>query len=250
MIIAAAREGNLNVYRSRFSRRLSTIATGLVPGSKAESLYSFEQVKQSKTGLDFKIRHEKKEFAIKSPMLGRFNAENITAAFAMASELGVPQEKIVSAIKYFKGIKRRFEKRLEGNVTVLDCHAPTPDKVASVLESVREVYDKKIIAVFEPNIGGRERASSAKYDDAFKNADMVIIPRLTKLKIAEGKETPMEGGELVATILKTHKDCRYIEDDNNLLNFLVSQAKNGDVIVFLGSHGFRGMIEETVRKLT
>ena len=182
-------------------------------------------------------------------MFGRYNAENITAAFATASELGVPSEKIVAAIKDFKGIKRRFEKRFEGEVTVLDCHAPTPDKVASVLASVREVYDKQIIAVFEPNIGGRERASATKYDDAFKNADVVVIPHLTKLKTSDDKEKPMEGDELATTIGKMHKNCLYIEDDNNLVNFLVSQVKRDDVIVFLGSHGFRGMIEETVKKL-
>ena len=77
-------------------------------------------------------------------MFGRFNAENITAAFAVACELGVPPKKIASAIADFKGIKRRFEKRFEGDVTVFDCHAPTPDKVASVLASLREVYNKRM----------------------------------------------------------------------------------------------------------
>jgi UDP-N-acetylmuramate: L-alanyl-gamma-D-glutamyl-meso-diaminopimelate ligase len=214
-----------------------------------EYSYLYQNIKHSKNGLKFDISHKGKKTSITSPMLGRFNAENITAAFAMANELGVSQDKIVSAINDFKGIKRRFEKRFEGNVTVLDCHAPTPDKVASVLTSVREVYDKKIIAVFEPNIGGRERASAAKYDNAFKDSDMVIVPRLTKLKIAEDKEAPMEGGELASTIGKTHRDCRYMEDDNNLVNFLVSQVKKDDVIVFLGSHGFRGMIEEVIERL-
>jgi UDP-N-acetylmuramate-alanine ligase len=114
---------------------------------------------------------------------------------------------------------------------------------------LREVYDKKIIAVFEPNQGGRERASSAKYDNAFKDADMVVIPRLTKLKTSSEKETPMEGDELAATISKTHKNCLHIEDDKKLVDFIVSQIKKGDVIAFLGSHGFRGMIEETIRMI-
>jgi UDP-N-acetylmuramate-alanine ligase len=110
---------------------------------------------------------------------------------------------------------------------------------------LREIYEGKIIAVFEPNIGGRERESAAKYDGAFKDADLVIIPRLTKLKVAEdGKKRPMEGEELAAVIGKTHGDVRYMEDDKNLVDFLKSNAEKGDVIVFLGSHGFRGMIEE------
>ncbi|MDR3558303.1 MAG: Mur ligase family protein, partial [Candidatus Pacebacteria bacterium] len=217
-------------------------------GKNASADYSYDNVRPSKSGLQFDVTHKGKKTCVISPMFGRFNAENIAAAFAMASEIGVPTEKIVAAINDFKGIKRRFEKRLEGDVTVFDCHAPTPDKVASVLASLREVYDKKIIAIFEPNIGGRERASAAKYDGAFKDADTVIIPRLTKLKISDEKEAPMEGAELAETISKTHKNCALIEDDEKIVQTAVSQAKKDDIIVFLGSHGFRGMIEETVEK--
>ena len=91
----------------------------------------------------------------------------------------------------------------------------------------------------------------AKYDNAFFNADMVIIPRLTKLKVPEGDiERPMEGNELALTIGKTHKNVVYLENDEILVKTLIDTTKEGDIIVFLGSHGFRGMIEETVKKLT
>ena len=88
---------------------------------------------------------------------------------------------------------------------------------------------------------------------------MVIIPRLTKLKIAtanidtnnsgDHSNTPMEGDELAATIAKTQKNTTFIDDDKALVDYLISNTKKGDVIAFLGSHGFRGMIEEVVEKL-
>jgi UDP-N-acetylmuramate: L-alanyl-gamma-D-glutamyl-meso-diaminopimelate ligase len=216
--------------------------------------YSFEQVKQSETGLDFKIRYGKEISAVKSPMLGAFQAENITGCFAMASELGVPTEKIIAAIASFKGMRRRLEKRLDGEtaksgVTIFDDIAHSPEKAASTLKELRSIYDGKIIAIFEPNIGGREREAAAKYDDAFKDADMVIIPRLTKLKTSTEIEAPMEGEELAATISKTHANVHTIADDQKLVDILATTAKKGDTIVFLGSHGFRGMIEEAVKKL-
>lgn len=227
-----------------------------VPGKKAiyygKALgadYSYKNIKQSKTGLEFEISHKGKKISVASPLLGAFQAENITGCFAMAHELGVSPEKIIAAIASFKGMRRRLEKRLDGDVTVFDDIAHSPEKAASVLKELRSIYDGKIIAIFEPNIGGRERASAAKYDNAFKDADMVVVPRLTKLKIGE-KDAPMEGDELAATILKTHKNAVYIEDDGKLVGNLISQAKKGDTIVFLGSHGFRGMIEETVKKLS
>lgn len=219
-------------------------------GKTPQADYSYHSIVHTKQGLSLKIKNGENEYEIKSPMLGRFNAENITGAFAMAVEIGIKPEIAIQAITDFKGIKRRFEKRFEGDVTVMDCHAPTAEKASSILESTREVYDKKIIAIYEPNIGGRQRSSSSMYDNAFNNADMVIIPRLSPLKVAEGDiERPMEGDELAQTIAQTHKNVVYIGDDTELVRVAKDTAKKGDIIVFLGSHGFRGMIEETVKSL-
>ena len=219
--------------------------------------YSYHNVFPTKKGIFFKIDKKTtgETFSIESPMLGRFNVENIAGCFAMASEIGIASAKIIEAIASFKGIKRRLEKRFEGEVTLLDCHAPTAEKAQSVLESIREVYDKKIVVVYEPNIGGRQRESIAKYDNAFAKADLVVIPRLTKLKIAAESATdntpekPLEGNELANCISKTHKKVAYVEDDATVVEKITAEAKTGDVIAFLGSHGFRGMIEETIAKL-
>ena len=219
-------------------------------GSNLENDYYFHSIEHNKEGLTFSIDNDNSTYKIHSPMLGRFNTENITGAFAMAHKISIPAEKIIEAINDFKGIKRRFEKRFEGEVTVLDCHAPTAEKASAVLESIREVYKNKIIAIYEPNIGGRQRASAGTYDHAFKSADIIIIPRLTKLKVSSEKDqTAIEGDELAAIIGRTHPQTKYVEDDPEVIKLIISQAKTGDVIVFLGSHGFRGMIEEVVSNL-
>ncbi len=209
--------------------------------------YKYHSISHTRNGISFTVDNNGKSYNIKSPMIGRFNVENITGCFTMAIEIGISPEIIINSIADFKGIKRRFEKRYEdSSKTVFDCHAPTADKVASVLESLREIYSEKITAIFEPNIGGRQRSSAHLYKDVFKNVDTVVIPRLTKLKIGEG-ELPMDGHELSEEIKKSHSDVRFIEDDIDL----VKQAiLSGDIIVFLGSHGFRGMIEETIKALT
>lgn len=220
-------------------------------GKSTDAAYHYHSIVPTKNGLDFVINHAGTSWKIHTPMLGRFNAENITGVFAMAHSIGIEPEKIIQAIADFKGIKRRFEKRFEGEITVFDCHAPTPEKAASVLKSIREVYGKTIIAIYEPNIGGRQRASAAMYDNAFKDADVVLIPHLTKLKVDENAANkPLEGDELTAIIGKTHTHVQYQKDDKNLVNYVRSEAHSGDVVVFLGSHGFRGMIEEVVAGLT
>lgn len=226
---------------------------------KNDADYSYGNVSQSKDGLEFEIVHQSKSFKIESPMLGSFQAENITGCFAMAHQIGIAPEKIIAAIASFKGLKRRLEKRLDGadsnppaggDVTIFDDIAHSPEKAASTLKELRQIYSGKIIAIFEPNIGGREHEAVVKYSNAFKDADIVLVLRLTKLKVAgDDSNQPMEGHELAAVISKTHKDCHCIEDDAKLVEMAVSQTKKGDIIVFLGSHGFRGMIEETVKRL-
>lgn len=183
-------------------------------------------------------------------MLGLYQAENITGCFAMAKSIGIKTEKIIEAISKFNGLKRRMEKRLEGDITIIDDIAHSPEKAFSVIDTLKSIYSEKIIVIFEPNIGGRNRESREKYNNAFSKADTVIIPRLTKLKIDENaKEQPMDGQELRDTISKTHSNVKYIEDDQVLIDYLKSESKKGDVIAFLGSHGFRGMIEEAAKVL-
>lgn len=212
-------------------------------GSK-DADYVCTDIKQTKNGLDFKING----IDIHSQLIGKFQAENITGCFAMASELGIDQKTIIEAIASFKGMKRRLERRYDGNITVFDDIAHSPEKASTVLNNLREIYQGRIFAIFEPNIGGRSRESIVKYNNAFKDANIVIIPRLTKLKIGDN-DKPMEGNELAKTILKTHSSVTYIEDDNNLIKYLIENTKKGDCIAFLGSHGFRGMIEELITYL-
>lgn len=219
-------------------------------GKSEDAEYKYENLKSSTEGIEFEIAYHGKTYHIESPLLGGYNAENITGCFAMAKECGIAPGDITDAIKTFHGMKRRLEKRYENKVTVIDDIAHSPEKAKSVLATLRSIYPGLITAVYEPNIGNRTPQSKPEYKDAFKDADTVIIPRLSKLKVdAENPEKTFDGVELAKTIEENHKDVNYFESDEALVEFLTTARIEGDVIAFLGSHGFRGMIEETVKKL-
>jgi UDP-N-acetylmuramate: L-alanyl-gamma-D-glutamyl-meso-diaminopimelate ligase len=216
-------------------------------GADEKSDYKFSDVKTNTNGIQLKILHGDAEHNLSSPMYGRYMAENICGAFAMAHEIGIPPEKIISAIGEFHGIKRRLEKRGQTNLgtVIYDDIAHSPVKARSILQTLKEICSGKIFAVFEPNTGNRQISSIASYDNCFQNADEVVIPRLTKVKInEETKKAVMEGAHLRDVIARTHKNVRLIEDDAELVEYLKTAAGPSDVIVFLGSHGFRGMIEK------
>lgn len=224
--------------------------------AKTKADYAYDAVKVSPEGLVFDIIAGGKTFAVESQLLGAYNAENITGCFAMAHKTGIEPEKIIAAIKTFQGMKRRLEKRVDGattkeGVTIIDDIAHSPEKARSVLATLRSIYTGLIIAVYEPNIGNRTPQSKPEYKDAFEAADTVVIPRLSVLKVdAANPEKTFDGAELAATIGENHKDVHYIDVDDDLVAYLALGRLKGDVIAFLGSHGFRGMIEEVVKKLS
>ncbi len=215
--------------------------TSVVTYGKQKSNYIYEDVTQTKAGLTFTIENVGEVYEISSPMLGDYMAENICGAFVMAKEIGIQPEKIISAIAKFDGIKRRLEKRgtTKTGADVYDDIAHSPIKAKSVLDTLKNIYTEKIIAVFEPNTGNRQAESLPDYDNQFSSATEVIIPRLTKVK------TPgsIEGEELRNVIAKTHSDVKYFDLDEELINYLKTNTADNDVIVFMGSHSFRGMIE-------
>src|SRR3989344_1659725 len=232
-------------------------------GTRSSADYQYVKVGESRDGIRFGIVKGNDATAIESSMIGSFQAENITGCFVLAKEIGIPTKTIISAIASFTGIKRRFEKRFEnGRVTVFDCHAPTPEKARAVLRDLRKIYPStssgqaRLIAVYEPNIGGRTHESAIKYTDAFSAADAVIIPQLTKLKIDPASPIrPIEGRDLASLIARGHSNVEYIPNDEKLVSELVNlgvqplSEETAIVIVFLGSHSFRTMIEQVVERL-
>ncbi|MBP9732442.1 MAG: hypothetical protein KBD29_03225 [Candidatus Magasanikbacteria bacterium] len=211
--------------------------------------YTYSNLVSNKNGIEFDIAHDNKTYHIHSPFISEYQAENITGSFALAHSIGIEPDSIIKSIASHQGLRRRMEKRLDGDVTVIDDIAHSPAKASSALSTVRKITKGNVIALFEPNTGNRQPSAAKGYDHAFKDADMVIIPRLTIIKTDKDADKPFDGIELASVISNTHTNTQYIEDDAVLIETLVTKAKKGDSIVFLGSHGFRGMIEELINKL-
>ncbi len=216
--------------------------TPVITYGKSNSNYIYEDIVQTKSGLTFTIENVGEVFEISSLMLGDYMAENICGAFVMAKEIGIEPQRIVSAIAKFNGIKRRLEKRGQTSTgaAVYDDIAHSPIKAKSALATLKNIYSGKIIAIFEPNTGNRQAESFPDYDNQFSDATEVIIPRLTKVKTPDC----IEGEELANVIAKTHNNVKYFDVDEELINYLKTNTTANDVIVFMGSHSFRGMIEE------
>ncbi len=225
----------------------------IIPAAKApvitygyrHSNYIYDDIYQTKNGVEFTIENFGKAYNLSSSKLGDFTAKNICGVFIMATELGVEPTRIIEAIKKFQGIKRRLEKRgtTVNGADIYDDIAHSPAKAEAILNNLKNIYPGKIYTIFEPNTGNRQSEAFPEYDNHFSNADEVLIPRLTTVK------TPgsVDGQKLTEIISKTHSHARYIENDDDLVNYLKTAPLSNDAIVFMGSHSFRGMIESVLK---
>ncbi|MEK7084004.1 MAG: Mur ligase family protein [Patescibacteria group bacterium] len=219
-------------------------------GKTDDNDYQYSNIQLSMDGISFDMVHRGTTHHAESDQLGDYLADNFTGCFALCQEIGIPAEKILASIQTFKSIKRRLEKRYADGVTVFDDIAHSPKKAEAVLRTLRTIANGRIIAVFEPNTGNRFPESIPGYADAFRDADTVIIPRLSTIKRDPNKPAPLDGNDLADVIRKTHPNVEHLDDDEALVTYISSQTKKGDIVVFLGSHGFRGMIEALVEKLS
>lgn len=250
-LVAMIPKDGLIVMSEKVTRMQNAECRILRYGMESGSDYQYSNVMQSKDGITFTIKHHSEFCILHSALPGDYMADNMTGCFAMAHTIGIAPEKIIAAIQSFKSVKRRLEKRYDGSISVFDDIAHSPSKAAAVIGALKKVYQKRVIAVFEPNTGNRQKESIPGYDNAFKDADIVFIPRLTKVKTdPNDPNPPLEGDALSKVIAKTHSDVRYRDIDEDLIDELVAESAPGDVIIFLGSHGFRGMIEDLCSRLS
>ena len=218
--------------------------------------YSYEINSLSSQRSCFTVYNQNKilgEFETK--LFGEHMIENLTAGIAMADMIGLEIKKIKQAVSSFQGVKRRLElKSSKRNIFIFDDLAHSPIKAKGSLKAIRLYFPQaRIFAIYEPNVGNRTETSKKFYNKAFSCANSVLIPRLSKTKTNAKQEKRMDGKELAQIIQQKNKKnlkVFYFEEDDKLVNFLEMKTKPGDVIIFLGSHSFRGMIEQSVRQIS
>ncbi|MBN1916134.1 hypothetical protein JW796_04055 [Candidatus Dojkabacteria bacterium] len=236
-------------YVDNFKKLVESVPQdGLIVASK-EGENIEEVVENAKAKVIF-YEYNEKDFSYKTKLIGKHNKINITGAATLARNLDIPAEAIKDGIETFSGIKRRLEVRMNINdCMVIDDFGSTPSKARGSLSAVKEEYPKhKIVVVFEPNAGNRTKEAIPLYNSVFKNATEVIIPRLSTTKTRD-RLFRLGGKELSEVISKTHNKVNYFPIDNELIDHLI-KIKGKRIILFTGSHGFRGMIEKTIESIS
>jgi UDP-N-acetylmuramoyl-L-alanyl-D-glutamate--2,6-diaminopimelate ligase len=167
---------------------------------------------------------------LRTRLRGRFNVANVLGAVAAGRLLGLPDAAIASGVEHVAAIPGRLEAVEEGQpFTVLVDYAHTPDALANVLRTARELATGQLVCVFGCG-GDRDRAKRPLMGRTAQE----LADRLVVTSDNPRSEDP---GEIIRDILAgTGEDADVeIEPDRRLaIRHAVAGAAEGDVLVIAG----------------
>lgn len=126
--------------------KAKTFSYGITP----QADFSIRQVEYDLGGTSFIIHHSKKEYKIKTSLIGEFNAYNAAAAFAVSKLNGLDDIQIILGINSTPQIPGRFEVISEGYRNVIVDYSHTSDSLEKAIKAIHKLNKNysKIITVF------------------------------------------------------------------------------------------------------
>lgn len=203
---------------------------------------------QDRAGTKFTIFHAGKESDFTMALAGRHNGSNAVAALALLTELGVDDHILSKGMALFKGVKRRQEVRgVVNSVTVIDDFAHHPTAIRETIDAIRARYAHgRLWAIFEPRSNtSRRNIFEAELASSFKNADKTIIADV--FHATDIPEAERLKPETVVEAINNHGGSAYfIPGTDNIVEFVVNNAVQGDTILVMSNGAFDNIHEKLI----
>jgi UDP-N-acetylmuramate--alanine ligase len=163
-------------------------------------------------------------------MPGRHNVENAIAASSLALKIGVDPGNLREGLRTFRGVSRRFEKRIDRpDIVFIDDYAHHPREIDAFLSSVRELYPgKRITGIFQPHLFSRTRDHAAEFAQSLATLDEVIL-----LEIYPAREVPVPGINSRWLLGQIPHDAKEVCSKEDLVEEL--RARHLQVVVTMGA---------------
>lgn len=216
--------------------------------SKKNNLYA-AKVEMHDMDSEFDCTYQRKDigrFKLRIP--GKHNILNGMAAIVVGLEIGLEPNVIRSAIYQYKGAERRFQVKASiDDIMVVDDYAHHPAEIAATLKVARNMRHKRLISVFQPHRYTRTKFLKKEFAQAFSNTDYLVLT-----DIYAANEKPIYGVtsmNIYDDVIKIKKiNANYIIREK-LLEYLISFARPGDLILFLGAGDIGRLSGEFIPRL-
>ena len=200
-------------------------------GLSAPADFMAEEIRLDLAGTRFRATTPVGAIEITTPLLGRFNVENVLAALATAVVFEVPLESAVVGLRATT-VPGRLERIDVGQpFTVLVDYAHTDDALRKLLETVRQLGPKKVITVF--GCGGDR-------DHTKRPLMGAVAARLSERVVVTSDNPRSEPPEaIIEAILRGMNGNRGAEhlaipDRREAIQTALAMAAPGDVVVVAG----------------
>ena len=169
---------------------------------------------------------------VRTPLLGRFNVQNLLAALGAALALGVPAELALVGLESVAQVPGRLERVNAGqDFTVIVDYAHTDDALKNLLETVRELGPSRVITVFGCG-GDRDRTKRPLMG--------AVASRLSDVAIVTSDNPRSEPPEAIVEDIQrgmnrqSRAERHAIVDRRDAIGRALEMAGPGDVVVVAG----------------
>jgi UDP-N-acetylmuramoyl-L-alanyl-D-glutamate--2,6-diaminopimelate ligase len=191
-------------------------------------------VRVSLAGTTFDVASRNVTVTVTSPLIGRFNVQNMLAAYATATGIGVEAGAIRKGIANLKSVPGRFQhiSSPDGWIAVVD-YAHTPDALENCLRAIHDIMPMesrgRVITVF--GCGGNR--------DKGKRPQMGrIATELSDVTILTSDNPRLENPDDILAEIRTGclpGKTLFIEADRRkAIALALGQAQRGDVVLIAG----------------
>jgi len=241
--------GDAPLVRQVCSRRASQVS---FYGTGPDNTWQAVNITPVTGGMEFTVLRAGSPWGdFNLPLLGAHNVLNVLAALAALAELGVAPAALNTALKDFKGVKRRQEVVGEHRgVLVMQDFAHHPTAVSETLKAVRRGYPgRRLVAVFEPRTNtSRRKIFQEPYARAFGDADLILVrepPDLWKVP----PEEQFSSRQLVADLTARGQRACYYPDTDQLLAGLLQSLIPGDLVLVMSNGDFDHLVPRLCQAL-
>jgi UDP-N-acetylmuramate--alanine ligase len=216
-----------------------------IPPSGVRGLFSAFNIRISNSQYVFDVKTPSETLEnITFGLPGKHNLMNALMALAMAKTFGIATEDIASALRSFKGIKRRFSYQIKSEKLVyIDDYAHHPTEINAVHQAVRELYPgQKVLAIFQPHLFSRTKDFADDFAKSLAAFDEVIL-----LDIYPARELPVAGINSNWLMDKIENPNKKLVSKQELIPTILES--NATVIVTIGAGDIGEMVTSIKKAL-
>ena len=179
----------------------------------------------------FRLHYRNQTYQVVSPMLGAYNVANFMAAFlCLVDYYHVQPQTVVDLMLSFGGVEGRMQRLdLGQEFQVVVDFAHTPDAIERVLQELKAQEPKRLVTIIGHSGGNRDSGARPEIGDkVFEYSDWIIFTA------DNPRHKPV--AKICAELIGSHNEVPYkvIEDRKEAIDYVISQAQAGDLLVFAG----------------